>query len=100
VNDLITRLRDYANPLMQEAADSLERLTSGKVAFCIPLFDDKHNLSWSDSEIAAIEDYLENYGDMRAAAAVLAEREACIDTVWRLHNEGPEAIDAALGKLA
>lgn len=75
MKDLIERLRndtlDYIFDTALEAADALERLTAGDVE--MPEHEPIHKFM-SAYTIAQLKDY----GDQRAAAAVLAERERCL----------------------
>ncbi len=79
MKELIQRLRTLADigpgtgpteRLLTEAADALERLTAGDVEF--PSHPEPMIMRWTRLETDAIIDY----GNRRAAAAVLAERES------------------------
>jgi hypothetical protein len=77
MKDLIERLRDYDNTSternrldMLDAANALERLTVGDVE--MPFVG---GFAISDRAHLEIIGAMQDYGDRRAAAAVLAERE-------------------------
>jgi len=80
MKDLIQRLLAAANltaneeaALLEEAADALERLTAGDVALPEPAHRGHESTgSYFDSYTKS---QLIDYGNRRAAAAVLAERE-------------------------
>lgn len=78
MKDLIERLRndtlDDISDTALEAADALERLTAGDIEMPAPCH---HEMDGKICVGYFSEAQLKDYGDRRAAAAVIAERERC-----------------------
>lgn len=92
MKNLIERLRndtlDDISDTALEAADALERLTAGDVEMPAPCH---HEMDGKICVGYFSEAQLKDYGDRRAAAAVLAERERCAKAL--------DALVAAIKKM-
>lgn len=85
MKDLIERLQndtlDDISDTALEVADALERLTAGDVEMPKPTIE---FMSGHREPVGIYDaDDIKDYGDQRAAAAVLAERERCADVIER-----------------